>query len=142
MREREDNYYYCTKCGWHDITPRDECPYCGTELEIFICNVGNYFELSKDEQKRLESSVIKIIEKSSNFDPKLRDKRLIEKERYNKESIKRMYSNKVQVTCPYCHSQNTRKIGAGERMFSTNLFGLGSPNLGKQWHCKDCGSDF
>lgn len=137
-----DYYYYCTKCGWHDILNREWCPFCGEKPKRYDYKLENFFDISEEERKELERPLIELIEKSPDFDPKLRDKRVIERERYNKESIKRMYSNKLQVTCPYCHSQNTRKIGAGERMFSTNLFGLGSSNIGKQWHCKDCGSDF
>ena len=142
MKEGEENYYYCAKCGWHDIIPRDECPFCDTELEILSLNIKNFLDLSKEEQKKVESRVIEVIEKNPSFDPKLRAKRLEETRRYNEESMKRMYSNKVEVTCPYCHSKNTRRISAGSRMVSANLFGLGSPNLGKQWHCRNCGSDF
>lgn len=46
------------------------------------------------------------------------------------------------VTCPYCHSTNTKKISAGHRWLSTGLFGLASSDLGKQWKCMDCGSKF
>lgn len=46
------------------------------------------------------------------------------------------------VTCPYCHSTNTKKISAGHRWLSTGLFGLASSDLGKQWKCVDCGSKF
>ena len=46
------------------------------------------------------------------------------------------------VTCPYCHSTNTKKISAGHRWLSTGLFGLASSDLGKQWKCADCGGKF
>lgn len=46
------------------------------------------------------------------------------------------------ITCPYCHSTNTSKIGTLSRVVSTGLFGLGSKKVGKQWHCNKCGSDF
>ena len=46
------------------------------------------------------------------------------------------------VKCPYCSSNNTSKISAASRVFSTGLFGLGSKKVGKQWHCNSCGSDF
>lgn len=46
------------------------------------------------------------------------------------------------ITCPYCHSTNTKKISAGHRWLSTGLFGLASSDLGKQWKCVDCGSKF
>lgn len=49
-------------------------------------------------------------------------------------------SNKV--SCPYCSSSNVNKIGMAGRLISVGLFGLGSKKIGKQWHCKNCGSDF
>ena len=46
------------------------------------------------------------------------------------------------ITCPYCQSNNTKKISGGARWLSTGLFGLASSKVGKQWHCNKCGSDF
>lgn len=51
-------------------------------------------------------------------------------------------SNKPIVTCPYCESTNTKKIGIMCRSMSVGLFGLGSNKIGKQWHCNSCKSDF
>lgn len=48
----------------------------------------------------------------------------------------------VLPECPYCHGYYTKKIGAGSRLFSVGLFGLGSSKVGKQWHCCLCNSDF
>lgn len=47
-----------------------------------------------------------------------------------------------QVTCPYCHSVNVRKLSTTGRMVSTGFFGLGSSKVGKQFHCNGCGADF
>ena len=46
------------------------------------------------------------------------------------------------VTCPYCQSTDTKKISGTSRWVSTGLFGLASSKVGKQWHCRKCGSDF
>lgn len=46
------------------------------------------------------------------------------------------------VTCPYCQSTDTKKISGTSRWLSTGLFGLASSKVGKQWHCRKCGSDF
>lgn len=46
------------------------------------------------------------------------------------------------ISCPYCHSANTKKIGWLDRIGSAELWGLGSPLLGKQFHCNGCGADF
>ncbi len=47
-----------------------------------------------------------------------------------------------QVECPYCHTDDVKKISTADRMVSTGLFGMASKKLGKQWHCNKCGSDF
>ena len=49
---------------------------------------------------------------------------------------------KPEVECPYCHSHNITKISGMSRWLSVGLFGIGSKKVGKQWHCKSCGSDF
>lgn len=46
------------------------------------------------------------------------------------------------VTCPYCHSTNTKKISQMSRVTSIGFWGVFSKKIGKQWHCNDCGSDF
>ena len=48
----------------------------------------------------------------------------------------------AKVTCPYCQSTNTKKIGVLGRSTSISLFGLASGKVGKQWHCNSCKSDF
>lgn len=51
-------------------------------------------------------------------------------------------SPKPEISCPYCHSNDTKKISITGRIVSTGLFGLASKKIGKQWHCNQCGSDF
>ena len=51
-------------------------------------------------------------------------------------------SSKPSVSCPYCQSTNTSKIGVVGRSVSFGLFGFGSSKVGKQWHCNSCKSDF
>lgn len=46
------------------------------------------------------------------------------------------------VPCPYCKSTNTEKISTVSRAVSVSLVGAASGKLGKQWHCKQCGSNF
>lgn len=53
-----------------------------------------------------------------------------------------IFDNKPTITCPYCHSTNTKKISGTKRWLSTGLFGLASSKIGKQWHCNSCKSDF
>lgn len=51
-------------------------------------------------------------------------------------------SSKPTITCPYCQSTNTKKIGVVGRSVSFGLFGFGSSKMGKQWHCNNCKADF
>lgn len=44
--------------------------------------------------------------------------------------------------CTYCGSTNIKKIGLLNRAISTELLGLGSKKVGKQFHCNNCGADF
>lgn len=47
-----------------------------------------------------------------------------------------------RVVCPYCKSTNTEKISTVSRAVSVSLVGTASGKIGKQWHCKQCGSNF
>ena len=47
-----------------------------------------------------------------------------------------------RVVCPYCKSTNTEKISTVSRAVSISLVGAASGKIGKQWHCKQCGSNF
>lgn len=62
--------------------------------------------------------------------------------RINQHTINNNTSASQIVECPYCHSNDTKKISTTSRVISTSLFGLGSKKLGKQWHCNSCSSDF
>lgn len=52
------------------------------------------------------------------------------------------YSDKPVVECPYCHSKDTKKIGAGERAVSVIGLGLLSKKINKSFKCKSCGGTF
>ncbi|WP_343247481.1 hypothetical protein [Diplocloster hominis] len=142
MSDMEDYFYYCTKCGWNTVMPRDKCPHCNIELNKYDCNTEDFFDLSDEEREKLQATVEEIIANSPDFDPVLRDERLAKEKRSDEELKRNMHRNRVTVTCPYCNSTDTRKISAGSRIISADLFGLASSNLGKQWHCRNCGSDF
>ena len=64
-----------------------------------------------------------------------------------KANLKQQESNKVEednkVHCPYCNSTNIKKITTGSKVAHTALFGIFSMSRNsKQWHCRQCGSDF
>lgn len=51
-------------------------------------------------------------------------------------------ANSNQVHCPYCNSTNVNKISGLAKAGSVALFGIFSQKVKKQWHCRQCGSDF
>ena len=46
------------------------------------------------------------------------------------------------VTCPYCHSTNTKKITTTSKVVNTAMFGIFGQKRRYQWHCNNCKSDF
>lgn len=51
--------------------------------------------------------------------------------------------NSIEVKCPYCNSLNTVKISELSKVGRFALFGIFSLSKNsKQWHCKNCKSDF
>ena len=51
-------------------------------------------------------------------------------------------ANGKRVVCPYCKSTNTERISTVSRAVSVSLVGAASGKIGKQWHCKNCNSNF
>jgi Zn ribbon nucleic-acid-binding protein len=52
-------------------------------------------------------------------------------------------SNKPTITCPYCHSTNTKKISGLSKAAGIAAFGVFALGRStKQWHCNNCKSDF
>ena len=84
--------------------------------------------------------------------PELYEKNL---HKENKENINKIVSERLEqiqlqqdfatgkrVVCPYCKSTNTENISTVSRAVSVSLVGAASGKLGKQWHCKNCNSNF
>ena len=51
---------------------------------------------------------------------------------------KNLLSGKIQ--CPYCKSNNVKKITTLNRAVSTSMVGIACGKIGKQWHCNSCNS--
>jgi transposase-like protein len=50
---------------------------------------------------------------------------------------------KPTITCPYCHSTNTKKISGLSKAAGIAAFGVFALGRStKQWHCNNCKSDF
>ena len=145
---------YCDKCGWiwqNNHNQKDTfCEICNNKLKPVP---NEYFEdpnfkilLSKRmKQKLLEELVFT----SPNFDKYYFDNAINIKGQLDDDYNAKMAHGKTileeqsrRVTCSYCGSSNVKKIGLLNRAVSTELWGLGSKKIGKQWHCNNCGSDF
>jgi len=46
------------------------------------------------------------------------------------------------VKCPYCQSENTKKISSTAKAVNVALFGIFGNKRKYQWHCNNCNSDF
>lgn len=161
---------FCPKCAELG-NPNDwvtHCKYCGTQLKdvevplsreeygLFIKDNNKCIDFINEQiapdkvdmeavQHRLDikSGRIKNTLPNPNKPPKEKNIlwRIIDALPYN-DTQQRKSTTGSSVHCPYCGSGNVKKIGVGGRVVSTAAFGLASSKIGKQWHCKKCGSDF
>lgn len=60
----------------------------------------------------------------------------------NKKTLTTKIKTNPSVTCPYCHSNNVKKISNTSRIADIVTLGIFSSKLGKQWHCNNCKSNF
>ena len=72
---------------------------------------------------------------------RLREQHKAEEQQAARQEQQDLASGK-RVVCPYCKSTNTEKISTVSRAVSVSLVGAASGKIGKQWHCKQCGSNF
>ena len=127
----------CRTCGYFrgNINEYKSCPACGNKLEEVDLPIKDLINMSTSERDayRLKQLGVNPSEEMENL-----------RMRYDEKIDRELASipKPVRVQCPYCKSFNTKKISATSRMFSTNLFGLASNKIGKQWHCNSCKSDF
>ena len=143
--------YYCKKCGriivfWDN--DEKKCDYC----ENPVYKVPEEFLRSRASiNKELKERFINEYVKSSPvFDQNLFNSR----EEYAKQRSKDFEKDMAamahgkailekQVTCPYCHSTNTKKISTLLKVWSMHWLGMYSiGSIAKEWHCNNCDSDF
>ena len=89
------------------------------------------------------NDTIKIIQKSSSnpqCDSSISKTKNNESQRM-KQTYDTSYTTEKVIRCPNCGSTNVKKISLTKRFFSTELFGLASSSIGKQFQCmeKNCG---
>lgn len=142
---------YCKKCGRivRCDNLNEQCDYCHS----IVCPVPDEYLGGKSKgfiKKDLEQQFIdEYIKSSTEFDQYLfehRDEDLFNRRMENKAKLdhgKAVLEEKIRLPkCTYCGSTNIKKIGLLNRAISTELWGLGSKKLGKQFHCNHCGADF
>lgn len=148
--------FYCTKCGAHAFNEdvfnefNGKCHYCNTELKQYDLSyylqekkVDKFSSLKSEDKRKIQKSIYKsFILNQQDFDMNLF------KQRNNEEfdiDLDIVFDKKDVLTiveCPYCHSNDTKKISGSSRILSGGIFGFGSSKIGKQWHCNTCKSDF
>ena len=144
---------YCKKCGriaQEEYNQNEQiCDYCNNIMQYIPDEflVGKRKCIFKDELK--QQFIDEYVKSSPEFDPYLFEHR--EEDMFNKRMSDRakmahgkaiLEEQSRRITCSYCGSSNVKKIGLLNRAVSTELWGLGSKKIGKQWHCNNCGSDF
>lgn len=90
----------------------------------------------------IEGFQVEVCEKCLNVKEYYTDKELHDKFKLEVQREKEEANKRPEITCPYCQSTNTSKIGVIGRSVSFGLLGFGSGKVGKQWHCNKCKSDF
>lgn len=142
---------YCKKCG-RIITcdkPNKQCDYCLSTVypvpdEYLGGKTKCYMMMDLEEQ-----FINEYIKSAPEFDQYLFDHRAEDLMRRRMEDRAQrahgkalLEGKRAQRGCIYCGSTQIRKIGMLSRTISTELWGLGSKKIGKQFHCNSCGADF
>lgn len=139
---------FCENCGWMIVTggPNEEhiCKCCGNKMIVTNLESTAFYHMTKEQKDEYRKALLgdkqisqEMTLKRLEFEAKRHADIQREFAGYAKES------NSIKtVKCPYCSSTNTKKIGVGGRLLSTLTFGIASGKMGKQWHCRNCGSDF
>lgn len=141
---------FCKKCGrtlWTLNDNQKNCDCCNSIMfDIPNKYIDNFRWRDGDGKQALIEELVKT---SPEFDQYLFDHRDEILAKQSAEFDAKMAHGKAileeksrRVTCSYCGSSNVKKIGLLNRAVSTELWGLGSKKIGKQWHCNNCGSDF
>ena len=145
---------YCKKCGriaqnnWGDENYKCDC--CKTTmLPVPKEYLLEGFDIAFKDKETENLLIEELVKTSPEFDQYLFDHRDEILAKQSAEFDAKMAHGKAileeqnrRVTCSYCGSSNVKKIGLLNRAVSTELWGLGSKKIGKQWHCNNCGSDF
>ena len=141
-----DNMQYCPRCAYINALwgSQQNCEYCN---HVLIEVDFSYFEFREQLLRRgipLGDAYIvfeeEYIKGNPEFSEEAKENRL-RKERLN-DLRRPMTTPSNKVKCPYCQSEDVKKITMVGRAVSVGLLGVASGKIGKQWHCNNCKSDF
>lgn len=139
------NIQYCPCCGYIDIAASKErdCKYCRRPQTISDYSFDDYLDLLKQAGGSDNAHRV-FFEKYIANSPELSEEAM--KNRLREEQDEDLHRPSApshnRVKCPYCQSEDVKKISVAGRAVSVGLFGLASQKIGKQWHCNKCKSDF
>lgn len=144
--------YFCKKCGTiHRFTgyarEKLQCTVCFLQLyklpDEYKEDISWYHGLGNNEllTKHLKETTIFSEELAENRN-KIHDEQWEQFNKVMEQGRQLMEEKSKKVTCQYCGSENVEKIGALNRAISVEMLGAASSKIGKQWHCKHCGSNF
>ena len=152
----------CPECGKEVSDNCSQCIHCGYPLISYKCLINGKeydfqkeFDLATVGTEDWLGAVGKIREKTFltlvdgyNLASIMRDTKkvpptFVPEYPLDPNMIKGVAQSGNSVTCPYCHSTNTRKISGASKAGSVAMFGVfGMGKASKQWHCNNCNSDF
>lgn len=147
---------YCKKCGYvfgdeyyvPRLVQKGICPTCRNKL-FETKEPISYFQGRVEKSMPTWEDVVRHkYLKNITLDTHYSNVNINNEKRHYEQELNKLKNNsnniptKPIITCPYCQSTNTKKIGVVGRSVSFGLFGFGSSKMGKQWHCNRCGSDF
>lgn len=141
---------YCKKCGrtlQGIFELETTCDVCGSHTyEVPRKYIDNFRWRDGDGKQAL---IEELVRTSPEFDQYLFEHRDEILAKQSAEFNAKMEHGKTVLEeqsrvpkCTYCGSTNIRRIGLLNRAISTELWGLGSKKIGKQFHCNHCGADF
>ncbi len=125
----------CPKCASFKVN--DICMYCNVERIPTEVTMDDTMNFKGTQREDFINHCIETLIKDT-YDPEARKYR-----EENEVPIGAGYIAPSGVTCPYCHSTNTKKILGMSKAGSVALFGIFAlGKVSKEWHCNGCGSDF
>lgn len=160
--------YYCKKCGRQrgfEVWDKRErvCSVCNSQLFEIPHEYTDNFRWRDGDGK--QAVIEELVKPSPEFDQYLFDHRdeilakqsaesntkmaigkaIVEGKKVSRQEMLsgKLNENRIDVSCPYCHSYNTKKITVSSKAVHTALFGLWSIGRNsKNYHCNQCGSEW